>query len=211
MIIETTAPISIENIKKYFEDKSITFLIDYDNSEIKGSKFLNYISNIDIPCDIQIENVDDLIDDYTTSKHLVNIKSLEVRALQLLLEGKDLNGWMTMLRSLTVYNMSIIQEDSIQDWVDTLPKNDDEVGVNFVNLLKYDAVYEIISNTVLEDCFVYDKYFNEYMYKGKSLYSYWAVENNPLFMLTFGIASGEVNADEYNAAKQESIEELGAA
>lgn len=209
MIIETTAPISIDNIKRYFNDKSISFLIDYDNSEIKGSKFLNYVSNIDIPCDIKINNVDELIDDYTTSKYMVSIKSLEVRALELLLEGNGLNGWMSILKSLTVYNMSTICDESIQEWIKTLPKNDDDVGVNFVNLLKYDAIYEIITNTSLDECSVYDKYFNKYIYNNKNLYEYWSVDNNPLFMLTFGIASGEISAADYITAKQKSIEELG--
>jgi hypothetical protein len=31
---ETTAPLPIEEIKEYFQDKEITFLIDYENSKI---------------------------------------------------------------------------------------------------------------------------------------------------------------------------------
>jgi hypothetical protein len=28
------------------------------------------------------------------------------------------------------------------------------------------------------------------MFKGQNLYSYWATENNPLFLITFGISNG---------------------
>ena len=48
-VIKTIAPIAIEDLKKYFLDKSITYNIDYTNSKIKGTKLLTYISNLDIP------------------------------------------------------------------------------------------------------------------------------------------------------------------
>ena len=38
--IKTTAPISIDNLKKYFVDKDTFFLIDYKNSALNGSKLL---------------------------------------------------------------------------------------------------------------------------------------------------------------------------
>ena len=40
------------------------------------------------------------------------------------------------------------------------------------------------------------------------MYSYWANENNPLFLLTYGIAEGLVTGVSYNTAKQKTIEEL---
>jgi hypothetical protein len=46
------------------------------------------------------------------------------------------------------------------------------------------------------------------MFKGKNMYSYWANENNPLFLLTYGVAEGIVTGDSYNLAKQKTIEEL---
>jgi len=30
------------------------------------------------------------------------------------------------------------------------------------------------------------------MFKGNNLFSYWANENNPMFLLTWGIASGNI-------------------
>ena len=45
-VIETTAPIKIEELKKYFADKETFYVIDYANSDLKGSKLLTYLSNL---------------------------------------------------------------------------------------------------------------------------------------------------------------------
>ena len=64
MIIETKAPISIEDLKKHFTEKDVSYLIDYSTSELKGKKLLTYLSNLDIPADIK--NVDlELVKEYT--------------------------------------------------------------------------------------------------------------------------------------------------
>jgi hypothetical protein len=44
------------------------------------------------------------------------------------------------------------------------------------------------------------------MFKGKNMYSFWANQNNPLFLLTFAIGSGEVTTDQYINAKKQSIQ-----
>jgi hypothetical protein len=59
-----------------------------------------------------------------------------------------------------------------------------------------------------QDLKFYKKYFEDYMFKGKNLYSYWANENNPMFLLTFGIAGGLVTGDDYVSAKKQTIQEL---
>jgi hypothetical protein len=46
------------------------------------------------------------------------------------------------------------------------------------------------------------------MFKGKNLYSYWANENNPMFLLTFNIAEGTITGDEYFANIKETIKEI---
>ena len=43
------------------------------------------------------------------------------------------------------------------------------------------------------------------MFKGKNIYAYWAVQQNPLFLLTYAIGSG-LKAEDYNKAKQESLQ-----
>jgi hypothetical protein len=44
------------------------------------------------------------------------------------------------------------------------------------------------------------------MFKGKNLYSYWANINNPMFLLTFGIGSGDVTTEQYVEARNQSIQ-----
>ena len=71
-LIETVAPISIDNLKKYFTDKTTLFAINYKDSTLKGSKLLTYLSNLDIPCDIVFVNCEEddfynLLKDYLSS------------------------------------------------------------------------------------------------------------------------------------------------
>jgi hypothetical protein len=46
------------------------------------------------------------------------------------------------------------------------------------------------------------------MFKGKNLYSYWANNSNPMYLLTVGIAEQLFKNEEYTQAKQNSIKEL---
>ena len=90
-VITTTAPIAIENLKKYFADKETSYVIDYANSELKGEKLLVYLGNLDLPADIEFETKEDLeemILAYASSTFIVNIQSLEIAMLNLLLENE---------------------------------------------------------------------------------------------------------------------------
>ena len=73
MIIETTAPIAIDELKKHFENNDVSYLIDYHKSELKGEKLLTYLSNLDLPCDLK--NWDySLLKDYFNSTSILNCK-----------------------------------------------------------------------------------------------------------------------------------------
>ena len=91
-----------------------------------------------------------------------------------------------------IYNLHTIDLEDAKDFIDSAPKNntDSLVGVNFVSLLKHEEIYHLIVDTELTDCVFYEKYFDEYMFKGKNLYSYWANDNNPLFLTTWAVATG---------------------
>jgi len=89
MIIETKAPISIEDLKKHFTEKDVSYLIDYSTSELKGKKLLTYLSNLDIPSNIK--NVDlELVKEYLHSISLTNINSLENIVIDILFIKKGL-------------------------------------------------------------------------------------------------------------------------
>jgi len=211
-IINTSAPIVIDQLKEYFTNKeSTSFLIDYQNSKLKGSKLLIYLSNLDIPCNIVIDTDSDefldLISSYLRSSFIVNIESLEKITIEILLRFKGLsdddtydtiiennrdilNKWSSILDSLPLYNMLTLNIDEFNEFVEqaTAPEVDDSLsGINFVSILKHENFYNFYETWSIDQASYYEDIFNSYMFKGKNLFSYWANPNNPLFLLTFGI------------------------
>lgn len=208
--IETIAPIAIEDMKQYFANKEIKFLVDYSNSTIKGEKFLTYLSNLDLPCDVEFkfeEDFDELFEVYLNTKTIVKIPSLEESVIELLLQKKklrpewdsnkiekfqnELDLWQHKLESMSLYNLYSVGQGAFEDYIKEFKTNDtdDLTGVNFINLFRHTDFFSFYEKmeTNLE---FYTKYFNDYMFKGKNMFSYWAVEENPMFMLTWGIAEG---------------------
>lgn len=233
-IIETTAPISIENLQKYFIDRETKFLIDYENSTLKGSKLLIYLSNLDIPCDIKIDDRSDsfydLLKDYFNSIFIVNIPVLEDAAMKVLFLYKNLihgevlekcnvfisnnleivQKWINVLDSLVLYNIFIIQGEEYkeyQEYVKSFPKGDDEKisGINFVNLLKHEIFYHYYDNMNLSHLKYYEKYFNDYIFKGKNLFGYWAVKQNPMFLLSSAYANKLIDFKIQDEEKNDSL------
>jgi hypothetical protein len=227
-VIKTTAPLAVEDLKKYFVDKETKFIIDYENSTLKGDKLLTYLGNLDLPVDVE-NYTDELLEAYLHSKSIVNIPTLELNVIDLLLAYKFtfmkhapdnnlfaeffiknsdiLDIWSSKLDSLTLYNMYILEEDSMKKYVTDFPEDNtnDLTGVNFVSVLKHEEFYSWFQKVEDESLKYYSKYFNEYMFKGKSLFSFWGNDNNPMFLLTWGIASGEINSKEYHDAKYKDL------
>jgi len=219
-IIETTTPISIENLKEYFADNDVCFLIDYENSTLRGNKLLTYLSNLEIPCDIKFSNDDDLYElmlEYFNSQMLLNIDSLEKKALEILLQCKYepeianernekfieeniqiVSKWISLIESLTVYNMFIIKKEETQDFVKIFPvvENDDLRGINFVSLLKHEIFYDLITTIDPKNLLYYKEYFENNVFKGKNLFEFWSNEKNILFLLTFGMMENIIKVDE---------------
>lgn len=228
--VETVAPISIENLKKYFTDKTTFFIINYKDSTLKGAKLLTYLSNLDIPCDISFKGCSDkecmdMIKDYLHTTMIVNIPTLERTVISVLLQAKGiiqvidtefipnnkeiLDKWISKLESLTLYNMYSIG-DSFKEFVTSFETDDssDLVGVNFISLLKHEHFYPFYSKVDKENLRFYTHYFNDYMFKGKNLYAYWANENNPMYILTSGIADGQITGESYSSVTKQTLEEL---
>lgn len=221
-VIKTTAPIPMEELRKYFEDPSHIFEISYDNSTLQGDRFLTYFGNLEVPCNVLYsdEKRDELLSSYFNATQLVSIESLEREAISVLLERRGLtlhkentefiksnqqiiDQWARVLDSLSLYNMYIIQIEQFRDWVaNAFPEDDTDsmVGVNFVNVLKYADFYSFYTRINKENLTYFSRYFNDPIFKGKSLFAYWANENNPMFLLTSGIADGWITPEDYNKA-----------
>jgi hypothetical protein len=222
-IIKTTAPIPIEELKKFFVNQETRFIIDYKTSKLKGLKLLTYLSNLDIPCDIDADPADpefnELLKDYLNCPFIVNTQLLEFATIKLLFEARGLievtstefindnreviDRWISLLDSLTLYNMYVINDDSFKDFVKSHPVDDDfsRLGINFVSLLKHKEFYTFYDALDKTNMKYYKIYFDDYMFKGKNLYYYWATEHNPLFLLTWSVASGNY---------QEELEKISA-
>lgn len=227
-MIESIVPIELKDLKKYFEDKTETYLIDYENSTLKGAQFLTYLSNLDIPCDIK--NMDEeLISEYLKSQMLVSIPKLEKEIIAVLFEHKGLtktdkyksvieenkeilDKWAGKLESLPLYNMSIVGEGAFNDFVESYPKDETEDvrGINFVSLLKHKefySYYQMPKENIVKN---YTKYFKEYMFKGKCLLDFWGVKENPMFLMTWAIAEGKFDSKKYKEARTKDLEVLNA-
>jgi hypothetical protein len=230
-LVNTIAPISIEDLKKFFTDKSTFYIIKYNESTLKGAKLFTYLSNLDIPCDIDFSGCDDItcydiLKEYLNTSTLVNIPILEKLTIFLLLQEKEIvpkkdiqflednkeiiQKWISKIDSLSVYNMSIVKSDEFKNFVNQFPVDDTDSleGINFISLLKNPDLYAMYGKVDRSGLKYYSKYFNDYMFKGKNMYSFWATENNPMFMLTYGISEGLIDSTQYNTAKKNTIEDL---
>lgn len=215
MQVTTTAPISIEHLRQYFTDKSVKFIIDYENSTLKGIKLLTYLSNLDVPADIHVErNTPDfyeLLTEYLKCTSLVNIDALEKETIHLLLVYRGLSQdvtyqdfieqntnlieeWASKLDSLTLYNMYTVNDDFFKDFVKSHPEGESTVrGINFVSLLKHESFFRFFQSVQTNKLKFFREYFEDYIFKGKNLFSFWATEHNPLFLLTYSITQGTVS------------------
>lgn len=211
-VIKTTAPIAIDQLKRYFADKSLSYVIDYENSTLDGQKLLTYIGNLDLPIDVSLdfskERDRELLALYFKTGSLVSIPSLESAAFECLLEYKKIvpftnykqflsdhsdlvKEWASRLDSLMLYNLYCIKSDEIQTLVNGYPQSeaDSTEYVNFVNLLKYPEFYAYYAASESEDLVNYTRLFNDYCFKGNNMFTYWAISDNPIFIRTWGIVN----------------------
>lgn len=88
---KTTAPIPIDQIKEYFTDKELFFVVDYHNSELRDKVFLTYLSNLDLPSDIENVEPDELfslVEAYMTIKTVNNTPYLNMVVAHIILKAK---------------------------------------------------------------------------------------------------------------------------
>ena len=216
-VVETTAPIDLEQLKLFFSNKETFYMIHYEDSTLQGPKLLTYLGNLEIPCDIGFttqEGFDEMTKHYLEANFIVDIPILKERVTELLLQMRGLieptekefieanvdilNEWVKKLDSLSLYNLFTINAEAFTDYVTSFPEDDtkDLTGINWVSLLNYERFFMFYGKSDWDNKTYYKSYFNEYMFKGHNLYSYWANENNPMFLLTNGIATGQLQENE---------------
>ena len=206
--IETIAPIPLDQLKEYFIDKDVVFLIKYQESTLKGEQLLTYLSNLEIPCNLLFKDLSELyevLETYLTFDRLVNVPILKHFVINILLETRELvdpkhpdfisknkellDVWAQKLDSLTLYNFYTVQSEQLKEFVKSHGESeyDGNSGINFVQLLDEPLFYEFYRKVDRNNLKYFPSYFNNNMFNGKTLYEYWANENNPLFLVNLDI------------------------
>lgn len=201
--IETTAPIPVADLKRKFTE-NVEFIIDVDNSRLKGRALITYLANLNIDCRLRVVDAviaTDLLAHYLNSPTLVKIPDLEDLTVRLLLqaskrsstfsdemdafihEHKDIvDVWLKRLYSLPLYAMYCREE--WKGYVETFPEdtNDSLAGINFVRLIEHE-LFPFLLEGVEEDQYTWNRiFFNEYVFAGDNLFSYFKSKNNPYFI-----------------------------
>lgn len=217
-IIHTSAPIPFEELKKFFQNDGVRYIVNISTSELKGDKLLTYLGNLDIPIDITYDKEEELFElakNYLHFDLMVSINTLEDLTLGALfcLKGLDNNGleqfvednyeilqkWERRLDQLLVYNFHTVNHTGYDDWIAELPVDEDDSreGINFVSLMKHKACYVLLQGAKEENKMFNPTFFNEPVFKGNNLFVYWAHDQNPIFLLQNAISSGEISGAEY--------------
>jgi hypothetical protein len=122
--IDTIVPIPIDQIKEYFKDKEIKFIIDYNNSKLQEKVFLTYIANLDVPCDINLnkkiekEKLFQLLISYMSVKSVSNIEFLNVCMAQIILSAVGMNY-------KSIFTKYILTEEECEEFIS---KNENQIA-----------------------------------------------------------------------------------
>lgn len=93
---EVAVPFAATTIREYFSDKSLFFIANYSESKLKGTAFLTYLSNINIPSDVKFntpiayEEYAEIMKAYMEQPGVINAAGLHVMAAEMLLVAKGL-------------------------------------------------------------------------------------------------------------------------
>jgi hypothetical protein len=96
-ILEVTVPLKVEELKRFIENKEETFYyINYSKSDINEGVFLNYLSNLELPCDVILEDMsfeekERFFKAYMSSKSIVNTESVALNIARILLEYRGID------------------------------------------------------------------------------------------------------------------------
>lgn len=91
-----TAPLTMDQIKEFFLDKSLVFVIKYANSALKGKVFLTYISNLDLPAEVDLtdtpkEDIMSLVKDYMEVRNINESKGLATLVALILFHNRGID------------------------------------------------------------------------------------------------------------------------
>jgi hypothetical protein len=203
IVIETTANIPMDLLKRKFKE-NIEFVIDVDNSRLKGDMLLTYLSNLKLNCKLKFGSLEsslELLSSYLKMSTVMSIPELEDLAMNIMLAayGKDhycqfdptefirdnsdmIDVWLRRMCALPLFALHC--HPTTKDFVSQFPVDEDHElhGINYVQLIKHELFPEFINDFNQEDMSYNRLLFNEYCFAGLNLFNYFAIPNNPLFV-----------------------------
>jgi len=205
--LTTCAPIPIVDLKRKFTE-DIEFIIDYKNSKFKNKVLITYLSNLDLKCRLMLENQDESLELVVAYMHhpaLAKIDDLLDVVINILLYHTNhpcllsfdpsdfieanidiINVWLRRIAALRLYAFftdSSVDREFFNKWPVT-PDDENMAGINYVHLIAHPLFHLLIDDIPLEAMTYSPFHFNEYVFSGKNLYTYFAVPQNPLYMAT---------------------------
>lgn len=203
----------IDNQDKVFEIDFSKNQLDYPTSFVYLSN-LGMRCNIDFSS-IEKEQKFEIIKYYMESEVIVHIENLEKLVLQIYLQYKGiqieefksdilsseeieefitknedlLDKYDQVLSSIFLYMLlSFKTEEEKLELKKSCEINKDQnfIGLNFVNLLKYSEFYIIFLMSSSKYSIYFEPYFEKYMFEGYNLFNFLNTENN-ILMKTFSV------------------------
>lgn len=230
--IETTLPLSPDNMVAFFNDKSQEFMIDYEETRkvMTPKSMLIYLSNLQVVTSFDKADVDIFIE-YLYVKDLCNIPEFEMVLADLLYYNKYskplyntrlfeeyreviladhayiINFYCELIDSIPLY-MFVASEKHKDVLVRKTPI--ESYGLSFLNLFKipdflllyFERIKPLSEQVFFEDIFEVDNY----MFKGKNLFYYIANKDNAFF--SFMEQMSQMLSIDVNNPSEESINAL---
>ncbi len=149
----TTAPLSMELVKEQFENKEMTFVINYKESELQGKNLLVYISNLELNCEIDFHSCsfdkrEELIKEFLNVNCINNINSLRLNAAHIILEFMGVD-----------FSEEILNPAFSKSEIQIFIKNNKETLEKWKTFLQSTMVYNLTSVSAVNEEYKFDQIF----------------------------------------------------
>lgn len=230
--VDTIVPIGIDELKRQFTEKNIVYAINYEGSKLKGTPFLTYLSNVDMPCVVYLNNLEpslELLKAYLNSVTLVNILQLEDLAMHVLLAAKGMqhglsfdpsefiaenrevvDKWISHLNSMSLYSLHCIKDPRFEEHVKSYPEDAsaDMSGSNYIHLTRHEQFAYFLSQVDESTLRYYSGHFNERLFKGHNLFHYWSHPDNSVYRVSILAVSEEFSSEKFKEAFSKDMAEI---
>ena len=235
MSVKTIAPIPIDTLKQIFSTEGTEVIIDVDGSRINRNVLLVYITNLGLNIRLNFSTTEtyfDCIKAYMKSPMMHKIKQIEIGVMDVLLQYKGyetttsidytavledpemvpvIERWINIIESLTLYSLRWYNiTNRIANYHEQFPIEGSKLltGINFVNLISYDQFPLLMYGGKKENIIYYRYFFDEAVFQGVNLSTYWSSKENIVFTITQAMQKRDLDPARFDASFNTSVEEL---